>query len=164
MDVLLVFSALFSAVVTAFLVLSLALLSPDMSQQTVDALTAISLQLASMKAPSSSAPPAYQAPQSFAPATSSVVINIFWALSLTISLFTSVLAMLAKGWLHNYATGLPSGPAEQARQRHWRYDTLIDWNVPAIVSALPILLHVAVFVFLVGLLIFLWPSSTVLST
>ncbi|KZT62327.1 hypothetical protein CALCODRAFT_446138, partial [Calocera cornea HHB12733] len=163
MDVLLVFSALFSAVVTAFLVVSIALLSSNPSQQTVDALTVISAQLAALTAPGSAATPAYQAPDSFVPATSSVVINIFWALSLTVSLFTSVLAMLAKSWLHKYSTGLSSAPAEQARQRYWRYDCLVNWNVPAIVSALPIMLHVAVFIFLIGFMIFLWPSSSALT-
>ncbi|KZT62331.1 hypothetical protein CALCODRAFT_248722 [Calocera cornea HHB12733] len=163
MDVLLVFSALFSAVVTAFFVSSMTLLSADTSQQAINALATISAQLAAMNALASLAPTAYQTPESFVPSTSAIMINMLWALSLTISLYASVLAMLVKAWLHNYGTGLSSAPAEQARQRYWRYDCLVDWNVPAIVSALPIMLHVAVFVFLVGLLLFLWPSSTALT-
>ncbi|KZT62323.1 hypothetical protein CALCODRAFT_406142, partial [Calocera cornea HHB12733] len=106
MDVLLVFSALFSAVVTAFIVLSVAMLSPDPSQQAVDALTVISAQLSALSAlnaPRSAPPVSYQA-SAFVPSTSSVGINVLWALSLTISLFTAVLAMLAKQWLRNYAS------------------------------------------------------------
>ncbi|KZT62320.1 hypothetical protein CALCODRAFT_410546, partial [Calocera cornea HHB12733] len=101
MDVLLVFSALFSAVVTAFLVLSIALLSPDTSQQAVDALMVISAQLSAINSGGSAPPASYQAP-AFEPSTASIGINALWVLSLTISLFTSVLAMLAKQWLRNY--------------------------------------------------------------
>ncbi|KZT62312.1 hypothetical protein CALCODRAFT_426443, partial [Calocera cornea HHB12733] len=155
-------SALFSAVLTAFLVLSLPQLSPDPTQQTLDALIVLSGQVGALTSLGSAAPPPYQPVTSSVPEASSVWINVLWLISLTISLFTSVLAMLAKQWLRIFTSKLPTIPVEQARQRHARYMGLLAWNVPAIVESLPVLLHVAVMVFLVGFLMFLWSLSTVL--
>ncbi|KZT62343.1 hypothetical protein CALCODRAFT_426263, partial [Calocera cornea HHB12733] len=105
MDVLLIFSALFSAVVTAFLVLSLALLQPDNAGATFDALAGISAQLSALTsndADRTSIIAAYQPNVSSNLSVAYIWINVLWFTSLAISLFTSVLVMLIKQWLRAY--------------------------------------------------------------
>ncbi|KZT62313.1 hypothetical protein CALCODRAFT_403790, partial [Calocera cornea HHB12733] len=153
---------LFSAILTAFLILSLGLLFPDKAQATVDALMVVSAQLNALNNPGSSPPSPYQPTDPFVPNAISVWINVLWILSLTISLFTSVLAMLAKQWCRAYAANISSVARQGARQRHFRYMGVLEWRVPAIINSLPVLLHVAVFMFLIGFMAFLWPVNTVL--
>ncbi|EJT97549.1 hypothetical protein DACRYDRAFT_71837, partial [Dacryopinax primogenitus] len=163
MDVLLVFSALFSAVLTAFLVASLGALFPHNSQHTVDALVVLSAQIGALNNPGVVPPEPYQIPNSFVPTTMSVCINGLWLISLTISLFTSVVAMLAKQWFGAYSADLSSVEMEQARQRQFRYTGIIVWHVHTMVNFLPILLHIAVFIFLVGFIVYPWGVNTVLT-
>ncbi|KZT61934.1 hypothetical protein CALCODRAFT_542991 [Calocera cornea HHB12733] len=89
MDNLLIFAALFSAVVTAFLILSLPLLQPDPSQDIVSALAHISLQLSFSACGNSniSGLPGQQPPdkQEFSPTAAVVLINTLWVTSLFVS-------------------------------------------------------------------------------
>ncbi|KZT61928.1 hypothetical protein CALCODRAFT_426799, partial [Calocera cornea HHB12733] len=100
-------AALFSAVVTAFIVLALPLLQADPSQPIVDALNLISLQLASQGASNISTTMASTESNAASPTFSPVSINALWIMSLFVSLSTSVLAMLVKQWLRGYITNLP---------------------------------------------------------
>ncbi len=43
-----------------------------------------------------------------------------------------------------------------AHHRQYRHDALLAWKVPAIVAALPVLIHITITLFLVGLVILLW--------
>jgi len=94
-DNLLIFAALFSAVVTAFLVLPLPLLQADPTQATLDALTTISAQIAAQNDVGHTPTPPYQGGDT-SPTPSAVSINALWILSLFLSLSTLVLAMLVK--------------------------------------------------------------------
>ncbi|KZO93087.1 hypothetical protein CALVIDRAFT_486433, partial [Calocera viscosa TUFC12733] len=148
-------AALFSAIVTAFLMISLPLLQPDNSQAMVDGITALSLQLAALGTTGMPMPPSFQADATFSAPINALWVNAFWLLSLMISLSTSVLAMLIKQWLRAYVTDLPSAPRERAHHRQFRLDGVLIWHVPAVASALPILIHVAVGLFLTGLILYL---------
>ncbi|KZO93133.1 hypothetical protein CALVIDRAFT_486387, partial [Calocera viscosa TUFC12733] len=162
-DNLLIFAALFSAAVTAFLVLSLPLLQADPSQATLDALTVISAQLSAQSAGNGAAVGAYHAGgDDFSPASSVICVNGLWIMSLFVSLSTSVLAMLVKQWIRVYSTGLPSTDREKANERQSRYDGLVRWQVAGIANALPVLIHLAVALFLIGLTIYLSDRSSVL--
>ncbi|KZT54218.1 hypothetical protein CALCODRAFT_438977, partial [Calocera cornea HHB12733] len=154
MDNLLIFAALFSAIVTAFLMLSLPLLQPDNSQAMVDGITALSAQIAVLRDSDISMPPIYQA-SAFMLSMTDVWVNALWLLSLMISLTTSVLAMLIKQWLRAFVTDLPSAPRNRAHHRQFRLDGVQIWHVPRIASSLPVLIHVAVGLFLAGLMIYL---------
>lgn len=152
---------MFSAVVTAFLIVSLPLLQADTAQATLDALTIISAQLATQTSESGPLTGPYQAANS--PPTSSVLsINALWILSLFVSLTTSVLAMLVKQWLRRYSTGLPTTANRRALERQSRYDGLRKWQVATIAEALPVLIHAAVALFSVGLVLFLSAVSSTL--
>ncbi|KZT54200.1 hypothetical protein CALCODRAFT_519529 [Calocera cornea HHB12733] len=151
MENLLVFAALFSAVVTAFLVLSIPLLQADNAQAVVDGIAVLSAQLAAQQSiPVHSVTSAYQQ-AAFWPSSSAICVNLLWICSLLVSLSTSVLAMLAKEWLRVYVTEVPSTPKERAMERQLRYDGLQTWRVDGIVNSLPIFIHLAVGLFLAGL-------------
>ncbi|KZO99211.1 hypothetical protein CALVIDRAFT_477485, partial [Calocera viscosa TUFC12733] len=158
-DVFLLFTGLFSAILSAFLVLAWPALQPDSSQATSDALAAISQQLLLLSSGlSMNASAAYQTP-SFTPPRWALAVNCLWFTSLFVSLLTAVLAMLVKEWLSAYNDGVALVPLERAKQRQMRYDGLIKWNVPSIVSLLPLAIHLAVFLFLLGLVVFAWPVN-----
>ncbi|KAL0950785.1 hypothetical protein HGRIS_007552 [Hohenbuehelia grisea] len=93
------------------------------------------------------------------PSRGDIWVNGLWFVSLTLSLSTALLAVLVRQWLHQY-TAITSGTSrDRSLIRQYRYDGLIKWRVPVIISLLPILLHIALGLFLVGLTIFLHPLN-----
>ncbi|ESK87680.1 hypothetical protein Moror_1884 [Moniliophthora roreri MCA 2997] len=149
-DTLLVFAGLFSAVITAFAIESYQWLSEDPADTTVMLLAQISMQLnASLIA-------LPERPQ-FEPDASSIRINCFWFLSLIFSLTSALFGLLCKQWLREHQRDPPTRtPGEALALRQLRRDSLEKWGVPSFLSALPILLEVALLLFFVGILDLLW--------
>ncbi|KAF8906123.1 hypothetical protein CPB85DRAFT_1173384, partial [Mucidula mucida] len=82
-------------------------------------------------------------------------VNGLWFTSLVMSLFTALISGLVKQWLYHY-TIIPSGtPRERSCIRQYRYRGLQLWHVPAIIGLLPVLLHLALALFYVGVALFL---------
>ncbi|KAK0484023.1 hypothetical protein IW261DRAFT_1417738 [Armillaria novae-zelandiae] len=95
----------------------------------------------------------------FTPATIDSWVNGLWFTSLSLSLTTALGAVLVKQWLHQYIS-LPSGtPRDRSRIRQYRYVGFEKWQVPIIIGLLPVLMHVALAIFFVGLFLFLFPLS-----
>ncbi|RDX43139.1 hypothetical protein OH76DRAFT_1422127 [Lentinus brumalis] len=142
MDTLLVYAGLFSAVLTAFNVQSYQLLQPAPTDPTLAVLQQISAQLNSFTitpAFVNSTQPARQLNENqlpFQAPTSAVWINI--------------------QWLHGLGTGLSGTSRESARLRQYRLNGLLKWRVGTVVVLLPILLQIALILFLMGLVILLW--------
>lgn len=90
-------------------------------------------------------------------------VNILWFTSLCLSLATALLAMVCKQWLYQYVSVTPGTPRERARIRHFRYVGLQKWKVPVIIDMLPFIMHLALCLFLAGLVLFLIPMHTELS-
>ncbi len=91
----------------------------------------------------------------FVPATTDVWVNGLWFTSLFLSLTTALVAVLVKQWLHHYVA-LPSGtPRDRSLTRQFRYAGFQKWHVQVIIGLLPVLMHLALAIFLVGLVIFL---------
>ncbi|KZO99180.1 hypothetical protein CALVIDRAFT_472004, partial [Calocera viscosa TUFC12733] len=162
-DVFLLFTGLFSGILSAFLITSFSALQPDNTQATVDGLVALSQQLALM----SGGQPIdlstiYQPPSFYIPWTA-LVVNGLWFVSLFLSLLAAVLAMLSKEWLSAYNDKVESIPLERVQQRQFRYMGLKKWLVPSIISFLPLSIHVAVFLFFTGAVIFVWTVSILLA-
>ncbi|KAJ3552178.1 hypothetical protein NM688_g4290 [Phlebia brevispora] len=149
---LLVFAGLFSAVVTAFTAISFGWLQQDSGDATNMLLAHISLQLAN---PSNPALPLQNVTSSFSPSPIAVPVNVLWILSLTLSLMSAFLAIAVQQWLRQLR--LPADlPVRRAVQLlSLRYEGLQAWQVPGIISVLPLLLQIAVVLFLAGLLLFL---------
>ncbi|RDX45106.1 hypothetical protein OH76DRAFT_1408377 [Lentinus brumalis] len=158
MDTLLVYAGLFSAVLTAFNVQSYQLLQPGSTDSTVALLQEISSQLSSFTVSphfvnSTRSSPGYiQSP--FHASTSAVWLNTLWFSSLVFSLASASIALFVKQWL--YEATVQGTSRESARLRQYHLNGLLRWSVGTIVTALPILLQLALVLFLVGLLVLLW--------
>ncbi|KAG6902091.1 hypothetical protein C0995_004442 [Termitomyces sp. Mi166 len=83
-------------------------------------------------------------------------VNGLWFAALACSLSTALVSMLAKQWLQAYITNISGSPLQRARQRQSRHMELVLWHVPALINALPLLLHVALLLFFAGIVVLLW--------
>ncbi|KAJ7793988.1 hypothetical protein B0H13DRAFT_1479589, partial [Mycena leptocephala] len=95
MDGLLIFAALFSAIVTAFVLESYKTLNSDSGDQTVKLLVQISNQIAASANGSTALPP-------FHPSTPAILCNAFWFLSLGLSLACALIATLVQQWAREF--------------------------------------------------------------
>ncbi|KAF7796840.1 hypothetical protein EIP86_008024 [Pleurotus ostreatoroseus] len=162
MDNLLIFAGLFSAVVTAFTIESYQWLVETPPDPSIALLTRISDQLSSFATPigsvnstvaSATADPPHNS--STSTIASPVSINTLWFLSLTLSLISAFYAIAVQQWLRQLTTPRHLLPRDAARLRQWRYDNLMSWQIPSIISVLPLLIQSAVILFLIGVLLLL---------
>ncbi|KAK1234941.1 hypothetical protein PQX77_001846 [Marasmius sp. AFHP31] len=154
-DTLLVFTGLFSAVVTAFTIESYQWLSEDPSDQSVALLTHISAQLNDRNVSS------FEAPR-FTPDPSLVRINTFWFLSLILALVDALFGLMCKQWLREFRRPTNTQTPEQwLSLRCFKTESFERWHVPSFLAALPIILEVALFSFFAGLLELLWTKHKV---
>ncbi|KAJ6594392.1 hypothetical protein B0H19DRAFT_917636, partial [Mycena capillaripes] len=156
MDTLLVFASLFSAVVTAFVIVSYPGLSGASNRDT----TALLLQQLLLRM-NSEETPVISAASSTPPAASvsSICINVLWFSSLVLSLNTVLGAILAKQWLSEYqlvTCSTAKSPREQVPFRQLKFDSFGRWGVPIIIDYLPVQLIFALFLFFAGLVYFVW--------
>ncbi|KAJ6619841.1 hypothetical protein B0H10DRAFT_1792662, partial [Mycena sp. CBHHK59/15] len=151
-DTMLVIAALFSAVVTTFLIQTYGDL---VAQNPQDLTNALLLQISDnlRGAETVAAPPVADA---YAPPSASVWMNALWFTSLTCSLGAGSIAMLAKQWLNAYTLGLSASHRLRAQTRQRRFDALVAWRTPEIIGALPLALSVSLLMFLAGLSVLLF--------
>ncbi|KAK1220269.1 hypothetical protein PQX77_016974 [Marasmius sp. AFHP31] len=147
-DTLLVFMGLFSAVVTAFTIESYQWLEQTPEDTNVVLLTQILQKLNNEP---------ISPPQQFKASSSAVRINVLWFLSLAIALVDALFALVCKQWLREHERNVHThSPTEALALRWLRNQSLEKWRVPTILASLPILLELALFLFLAGVLEFLW--------
>ncbi|ESK80906.1 hypothetical protein Moror_1331 [Moniliophthora roreri MCA 2997] len=149
-DTQLVFAGLFSAVVTAFLIESYQWLSEDPADATVALLMQISAQLNASQSIPAERPP-------FEADIFSIRVNCFWFLSLILSLTSALFGLLCKQWLREHQRDTQTRtPGEELALRQLRRESFEKWGVSSFLSALPILLEVALMLFFAGVLDLLW--------
>ncbi|KAL1945570.1 hypothetical protein VTO73DRAFT_2421 [Trametes versicolor] len=162
-DTYLVFAGLFSAVLTTFNVQSYLLLQPAAPDISIAVLQQISSQLASYSIyppfvnstqPSSTT----RANASTAPPVPrwAVWLNALWFSGLILSLSSASVGIMVKQWLNEYSSGVSGTSRPVARVRQYRLNNLRTWRVEDIIGAIPILLQLALALFLSGMLILLW--------
>jgi len=99
----------------------------------------------------------------FTPNSSDIRVNILWFLSLIFSLATVLIGIIALQWLREHLrprTDLE--PQIAFSLYHLNVESLDRWYLPQIFTALPLLLQLALVLFLTGILDFLWSlNSTV---
>jgi len=99
-------------------------------------------------------------PLSFRASSGVLWTHGLWLTSFTLSLVVSLLAILAKQWLSEFKLRMRA-PASSPRMwalRHTAYKGGLDrWGIGAFISVIPVVLHVALFLFLVGLCLQLQP-------
>ncbi|KAF9008559.1 hypothetical protein BDZ89DRAFT_1078940 [Hymenopellis radicata] len=133
LDMLLVFAAIFSAVVTTFVVQTCQNLQVNYSEVTATlVLELIKLQYAIATADKLSPPSVLDVgTSSFRPQRNDLWVNGLWFSSLGLSLSTALITVLVKQWIHQYMS-VPSGtPRDQARTRQFRNDSFQKWHVSA---------------------------------
>ncbi|KAF9026231.1 hypothetical protein BDZ89DRAFT_41990 [Hymenopellis radicata] len=163
LDMLLVFAALFSGVVTTFVVQTSQSLRVDYAQVTAT----LMLRLIHVQVAISEGASALVAElghhtdpsDSFQAKSVDLWVNGLWFTSLVLSLTTTLVAVLTKQWINEYMI-LPTGtPRDRSRIRHFRFIGLQQWHVPLIIGLLPVLMHISLGVFFAGFIIFLCSLS-----
>ncbi|KAH9983039.1 hypothetical protein BJV74DRAFT_54068 [Russula compacta] len=158
-DGILVFTGLFSAAVAALASVSVQDLRPN-SQDISAFYTAHIYQLLANAngsyVPIPSTIPDPSAP--FSPPTYAIWVNSLWFLSLTMSLTCALLATLLQQWARRYVriTQPRFSSHKRARIRAFFSEGVDKLHLPWAVEALPTLLHLSLFLFFAGLLIFLF--------
>ncbi|KAJ7175308.1 hypothetical protein C8R46DRAFT_890890, partial [Mycena filopes] len=152
-------AALFSAILTAFIIESYKSLSPD---DTVQVLSQISQQLA---AAAGGKPFDISPPPTFTPSASSIVCNALWFISLGLSLACALIATLVQQWARDFLhkTKLRSPPALRAPIFAYFYYGLKRFGMHRMVEVIPLLLHGSLALFFAGLVAFLIPVNTTLT-
>ncbi|KAN0137366.1 hypothetical protein V8E53_004811 [Lactarius tabidus] len=157
-DGILVFTGLFSASVAALLAVSIGDLRPS-SQDTSAFYLQNIYQL--LSDPNRSSPTILLTPSippAFSPPNYAVWVNSLWSLSLAISLTCGLQATLLQQWARRYTNITQSSHIAHRRARIRAFfskgvDTL---HLPWVVEALPTLLHLSLFLFFAGLIIYLF--------
>ncbi|TDL15482.1 hypothetical protein BD410DRAFT_702703, partial [Rickenella mellea] len=158
MEGILIFAGLFSVSLTAFIIESYKKLSPDSGELTAALLAQISSQLVAISNGTnlviSSPSPINDA---FQPTSSAVTVNILWFLSLALALLCALSATMVEQWARNYLQLIDRRPApnQRARIRAYLYEGIKTFKMMAVIEAIPTLLHVSLFFFFIGLVIFL---------
>ncbi|KAH9054828.1 hypothetical protein EDB87DRAFT_1644897 [Lactarius vividus] len=152
----LVFTGLFSATVATFILESYKKLSPDSGDQTVYLLEQISQQLIALSPNGTYIPPT--PPQAYTPGLSIILVNSLWLLSLVFSIASALVAILIQQWARRYIQlpKIPTIPKDRARVRSYLFFGMTEYHMPRVVDAAPALLHLSVFLFFAGLVIFLF--------
>ncbi|KAG8899949.1 hypothetical protein FRC00_000466 [Tulasnella sp. 408] len=154
LDVLLIFAALFSAINTAFISLTM----PGLSSDPLTENNAL-LRLLVMKADNRTLAPADLSPP-FTPSSNSVAVNCLLYASLSCSLLAAVAAMMAKEWLQSFDRTGQMGPLEeQGRFRQRKFNGVQQWHLESIIRSLPNILLLSVILFFAGVCLFLFPVN-----
>ncbi|KAF8489458.1 hypothetical protein F5888DRAFT_1622009, partial [Russula emetica] len=161
-DGILVFTGLFSATVAAFLVGTYPSLQPSAQDihtfylATITEILTTTISNGSLQ--TISLPPVPPNPSTFKPPRSAIWYNSLWFSSLVISLTCALLATSLQQWARRYVrvTTQPRySPHKRARIRAFFAEGIEKLHLPWAVEALPALLHVSVFLFFAGLIVFL---------
>ncbi|KAG8708895.1 hypothetical protein FRC09_000978 [Ceratobasidium sp. 395] len=158
LDMLLLFAALFSAILTAFLIESKDLLQQDPADVSVALLLAIAQSQYRMEQGASAALNATaSAPTipNFTPSMTARWINGIWFTSLGLSLSAALVAMLGKEWLTAFLASRPRPAHAHALLRQSRLEGLEHWWALHIIALLPSLLHASLLLFAIGLVLYL---------
>ncbi|KAG8956444.1 hypothetical protein FRC03_010840 [Tulasnella sp. 419] len=152
LDTLLIFAGLFSAVNTVFIVEAYKDLKPD----PMEATNALILQLLQNTVNGTSSGPEINGPSFVAPTGSVRACQLFFS-SLSCSLLAAFGAMLGKQWLNEYQRyGKQRSPLARGIQRHGKFLGMDKYHFMFVIQTLPTLLQFSLFLFLVGLVEFLW--------
>ncbi|KAG2146358.1 hypothetical protein DEU56DRAFT_853453, partial [Suillus clintonianus] len=160
MDIVLVFSGLFSAVSTSFIVAMESNLNPNPSDATNALLTQlVQIGLGNLTAAGSAA----AAPAStWSPSPTTVWIQMIAHASLSMSLLAAFGAVLGKQWLGYYKSNRYGRGSQEERgsRRQDKFDGLMAWYFIAVVQSFPVLLQISLLLFGIALSANLWTQQS----
>jgi hypothetical protein len=139
-----------------FIVESYKKLSPDSGDTTTALLNQISRQLAGFQ---NNTYPQPQGSASFAPSTAVLFVNALWFLSLIIAIVSAFYVMMVRQWSRRYSQTLKELSGEQRRVQSCLFLGAQRYRMTHAIGLVPLPLHVSVFLFFAGLIVFLWPIS-----
>ncbi|KAG8733894.1 hypothetical protein FRC10_012099, partial [Ceratobasidium sp. 414] len=165
LDMLLLFATLFSAILTAFLIESKSLLQQDPTDASAALLLLVaqSQQRMELGLPSPTNSEVLVGLPDFTPSSSARWVNGIWFTSLCLSLSAALVAMLGKEWLIAFLASRPRPAHSHALLRQSRLEGLERWWALHIIALLPSILHLALLLFSVGLVIYLWVMDAVIA-
>ncbi|KAN0137286.1 hypothetical protein V8E53_004731 [Lactarius tabidus] len=133
-DSILVFTGLFSGIVSAFLSLSI----QDLKGTGASSSTGVSSIII--------------------PYGPVCVVNVLWLFSLILSLSSALFATLFQQWSRRYLelTQRRVAPHRRARIRGYMFNGISTFKMSLAVKLMPVLLHLSIFSFFVGLFIYVW--------
>ncbi|KAG8894556.1 hypothetical protein FRC00_008768, partial [Tulasnella sp. 408] len=163
LDGMLLFAGLFAGVNTAFLALTIPLLSADPADDTNALLNSILMQITSSGSRTetgNSEPPSTK----FSPARNIIAINALFGLSLALAIISSFLAVLGRQWLVYYRKRRGGGPDQQRWEQLKRRLGAQRWQLELILDdVLPSVLQVGLFIFCISLVMYLHHLSPAIS-
>ncbi|KAG8983067.1 hypothetical protein FRB90_006321 [Tulasnella sp. 427] len=167
LDGLLIFAGLFAGVNSAFLGLTLPLMSANPADDTNALLrenNAILMQLALGR--NDSLPSTLTLPsERFSPAGKILTVNILFSVSLTLALLSSFLAVVGRQWLAYYRKRSGGGPDKQRWEQLKRFLGAQRWGLEWILDDfLPSLIQIGLIIFSISLTIYASTLHSTLST
>ncbi|KAH9976527.1 hypothetical protein BJV74DRAFT_718300, partial [Russula compacta] len=141
-------AGLFSLVIAVFLARAIGGLRPNSTELL---LAQISLQLAQSTNATFSP---FQNVLSTRPTELDVAVNVLWTLSLVLSLTCALGAILVQDWIQEYLhySQIHPVPSTRARIRAYLFNGLNQYRLDQVISAIPLLLHLAILLFSAGLI------------
>ncbi|KAG8927236.1 hypothetical protein FRC00_002216 [Tulasnella sp. 408] len=166
LDGMLIFAGLFAGVNSAFLALTIPLLSADPADDTNALLAqnnAILIQLLMGRNDTIPANPVLPSTE-FSPSQDIYTINTLFSLSLSFAVISSFLAMLGRQWLVYYRKRGGGGPDARRWAQLKRYLGAERWGLePILDDVLPSLLQIGLIIFCASLLLYLRHLSPAIS-
>jgi len=147
-------AALFAGFLSAFLIELLNRLEQD----PMDVIQEVMIHQTQMMRNSSLEP--YVLPD-FSPPEYIVVVNALFYASLGIMLLAAFIAMIIRGWVRELDRRLEmmSIPEQRAKTREFRHLGMKRWKLPEMIATLPLLIHLSLLLFSIGLGLFLFHIS-----
>ena len=121
----------------------------DVTAQTLMAISYALSVLANTTQPKTVEPLSRANEGSFTPSRITVTINTLWYLSLSLSVATSLLAMLAKDWCHSFMASRTGHPYTQTMRRQQKWMMIEKWKMQELIVVLPSLIHLSLCKFMV---------------
>ncbi|KAG8948405.1 hypothetical protein FRC04_009775 [Tulasnella sp. 424] len=151
-------AALFSAINTTFISMTMSDLSPGPADKTNALLEHIAKILDNTTSTTSNLTTSDGTP--FSPQLSSIAVNFLLYASLCCSLLAAMGAMLGKEWLQSFdRTGQTGLSEEQGRLRQSKFNGIQQWHLEGTILFLPNLLVFSVTLFFAGLAVYLFPIN-----
>ncbi|VDC05008.1 unnamed protein product [Peniophora sp. CBMAI 1063] len=163
---ILTFTGLFAATVAAFMIESYKLLSVDSGDQSVYLLSQL---LAATANASSGLPVIIPPPEPFTTSSSAVITNALWFSSLLIALVCALLSTLVQEWARAYVQDINRRKVlhETLRERAFNHIFIRmgvnRYGMDQFVSWIVALVHLSVFLFACGLVVFLFPLNSIVT-
>ena len=133
-------AALFTAIVTAFVLDAMSDLDEDTSTKLLRLLVEQSITDSTIEIPPPNPPP------------SILTVNGLWLLSIVSSLAATTWAILCLQWCIFLSDGVQAEDYEEmAEKRQRRFEAVKRWRMHLVVAAIPFFLHLSLFLFLAGL-------------